>query len=118
MKMKYWSEHDKYIVMVHGEGNTPKGIRLGYQAFLDFKRVKDALIQISTRPGNTYSHGDDIYKRTITQSRAVQILEKLDNCRWDNDIRIVANQIGAGDMLSPISKATSLETSRGTTILK
>ena len=29
MKMKYWSEFDKYIVMVHGKGNTPKGVLLG-----------------------------------------------------------------------------------------
>jgi len=103
MKMKYWSEHEKYIVMVHGEGNIPKGVRLGYQAFLDFKRVKDALISLSKRPAGNYSYDDNIYKRTITQSRALQILEKIENCKWDEDIRKVANQIGAGDMLSPVS---------------
>ena len=101
MKMKYWSEYDKYIVMLTGVNYTGKGARLGYQAFLAFKKVKEALIAISKRPGDTYSHGDDIYKRTITQSRAVQILEKLDNCRWDEEIRTVAKQIKAGDMLSP-----------------
>ena len=101
MKMKYWSVYEKYICMVHGEGNTPDGVRLGYEAFLDFKRVKEALISISKRPGGNYSLDDNIYKRTITQSRALQILEKIENCKWDEGIRVVAKQIKAGDMLSP-----------------
>ena len=102
MKMKYWSEHEKYIVMIDGNSGSIRGVRLGYQAFLDFKRVKEALISLSKRPEGNYSFDDNIYKRTVTQSRALQILEKIENCRWDNDIRKVANQIGAGDMLSPL----------------
>ena len=102
MRMKYWSDYEKYIVMVHGGGNVPDGVSLGYEAFLDFKRVKEALISLSKRPAGSYSLNDNIYKRTITQSRAVQALEKIENCRWDDDIRTVANQIGAGDMLSPL----------------
>ena len=102
MKMKYWSEHEKYIVMVDGNTGSVSGARLGYQAFLDFKRVKDALISLSKRPAGNYSYDDNIYKRTITQSRALQILEKIENCKWDDDIRTVAKQIKAGDMLSPL----------------
>ena len=68
---------------------------------LEFKKVKEALISISKRPGNTYSDGDDIYKRPITSSRALQILMKIEECRWDEDIITVAKQIKAGDMLSP-----------------
>ena len=102
MKMKYWSEHEKYIVMVDGNTGSVSGARLGYQAFLDFKRVKDALISLSKRPAGNYSYDDNIYKRTITQSRALQILEKIENCKWDDDIRTVAKQIKAGDMLSPV----------------
>ena len=101
MKMKYWSEFDKYVVMVHGEGNTPKGVQLGYEAFLDFKRVKEALIAMSKNDSN-YSYDDNIYSRVITSSRALQILEKIENCKWDDDIRTVAKQIKAMDMLSPI----------------
>jgi len=103
MKMNRWSDYEKYIVMVHGEGIQPKGVRLGYQAFLSFKKVKEALISLSKRPEGNYSYEDNIYKRTVTQSRALQILEKIENCKWDEDIRKVANQIGAGDMLSPVS---------------
>jgi|TARA_B100000959_G_scaffold119479_1_gene125550 hypothetical protein len=102
MKMKYWSEFDKYVVMVHGEGNTPKGVQLGYEAFLDFKRVKEALIAMSKNDSN-YSYDGNIYSRVITSSRASQILMKIEECRWDEDIRTVAKQIKAGRMLSPAS---------------
>ena len=102
MKMSRWSDYEKYIVMIQGEGNTPIGVRLGYQAFLDFKRVKEALISISKRLEGNYSLDDNIYKRIIPQSKALQILEKLEKCQWDDDIRKVANQIKAGNMLSPL----------------
>jgi hypothetical protein len=104
MKMKYWSEHEKYIVMVDGGKNhkSVQGVNIGYQAFLDFKRVKEALISLSKRPEGNYSLDDNIYKRLITTSRASQILMKIENCRWDDDIRTVAKQIKAGDMLSPV----------------
>ena len=109
MKMSRWSDYEKYIVMIQGEGNTPLGVRLGYQAFLDFKRVKEALISLSKRPEGNYSLDDNIYKRIITQSKALQILEKLEKCQWDDDIRKVANQIKAGNMLSPLLKHGSLK---------
>jgi len=100
MKMKYWSEYEKYIVMIHGPGNTPSGVRLGYEAFLDFKRVKEALIAMSKNDSN-YSYDGNIYSRVISSSRASQILEKIERCQWDEDIRVVAKQIKAGGMISP-----------------
>ena len=102
MKMKYWSEYEKYIVMIDGNTGSIRGARLGYQAFLAFKRVKEALIAISKGEGS-YSYNDNIYKRPITSSRALQILGKIEECKWDDDIRTVAKQIKAGDMLSPVS---------------
>ena len=107
MKMKYWSDYEKYIVMVHGGGNVPDGVSLGYEAFLDFKRVKEALMSMS-KAGGSYSYDGDIYKRPITSSRAAQILEKIEKCQWDESIRIVANQINAGRMLSPRKTFTSV----------
>ena len=101
MKMKYWSEYEKYIVMIDGNSGSIRGVRLGYQAFLDFKRVKEALIAMSKNDSN-YSYDGNIYSRVITSSRASQILEKIEDCRWDDDIRTVAKQIKAGDMLSPV----------------
>ena len=101
MKKEHWSTYEKYIVMIDGNSGSISGVRLGFQAFLDFKKVKEALISLSKRPAGNYSYEDNIYKRTVTQSRAIQILEKIENCRWDEDIRTVAKQIKAGGMISP-----------------
>jgi hypothetical protein len=100
--MNRWSEYEKYIVMLTGHNTSVRGVRLGYQAYLDFKRVKEALIEMSKHDSN-YSYDGDIYSRVITSSRASQILEKLEECKWDDDIRVVAKQIKAGNMLSPVS---------------
>ena len=100
MKMSQWSDYDKYIVMLTGYNAPVRGVRLGYQAFLDYKKVKEALIVIS-KSGDSYSYDGNIYSTPITSSRASQILEKIENCRWDDDIRTVAKQINAGNMLSP-----------------
>ena len=101
MKIEHWSEYEKYIVMLTGFNASIRGVRLGYQAFLDFKKVKEALVVIS-KSGDSYSYDDTIYKRSITSSRATQILMKIEECRWDDDIRTVAKQIKAGDMISPV----------------
>ena len=108
MKMEHWSDYEKYICMINGEGNTPIGIRLGYQAFLDFKRVKEALKNMSHRSNDSYSLSDNIYKRSITQSRATQVLEKIERCKWDEDIKTVAKQINANRMLAPSIKFSSV----------
>jgi len=100
MKKKYWSDYERYIVMIDGNTGSTRGARLGYQAYLDFKRVKEALIAMSKNDSN-YSYDDNIYSRVITSSRALQILEKIENCKWDDDIITVAKQIKAGGMLSP-----------------
>ena len=101
MKKQYWSEYEKYIVMLDGNSGSIRGVRLGYQAFLDFKKVKEALIAMSKNDSN-YSYDGNIYSRVISSSRASQILEKIERCQWDDDIRTVAKQIKAGDMLSPL----------------
>ena len=107
MKMNRWSDYEKYIVMVHGVKQV-LGINLGYQAFLEFKKVKEALISISKRPGNTYSDGDDIYKRPITSTQAIRALDNIEKCRWDENIRLVAKQMKIGYMLSPAKMITSV----------
>ena len=108
MKMERWSDHEKYIVMVDGGKNhkSAQGVNIGYQAFLDFKKVKEALISMSRGEGS-YSYKDNIYKRLITSSRASQILMKIEECIWDDDIRVVAKQIKAGDMISPLKHGFS-----------
>ena len=89
MKKKYWSSYEKYIVMLTSYNSTSRGVRLGYQAFLAFKKVKEALIAMSKNDSN-YSYDGNIYNRVITSSRAQQILMKIEECRWDDDIITVA----------------------------
>ncbi|MBC8428302.1 hypothetical protein H8D04_00320 [bacterium] len=95
--MNRWSGYDKYIVMT----DRVVGTRQTYPAFLEFRRVKNALTQISKDDSGIYLYDGDTYKRPITQSRAAHILEKIELCKWDDDIRTVAKQIGAHEMLSP-----------------
>ena len=100
MKMEHWSDFEKYIVMLTGYNASVRGVQLGYRAYMDFQRVKEALHLIS-KSGDSYSYDGDIYKRPITSARATQILMKLEECKWDEDIRLVAKQIKAGNMISP-----------------
>jgi hypothetical protein len=100
MKMEQWSGYDKYCVMLSGSGPRVEGARSGYQAYLDFRKVKEALTLMSKNDSN-YSYEGNTYSRVITSSRATQILMKLSECRWDEDIITVAKQIGANRMLSP-----------------
>ena len=101
MKMEHWSDYEKYVVMLTGWNASVRGVQLGYQAFLDFKRVKEALHLIS-KSGDSYSYDGNIYSRPITSARASQILMKIEECKWDEDIRLVAKQIKAGFMISPV----------------
>ena len=101
MKMENWSGYEKYIVMLTGYNASIRGVQLGYRAYMDFKRVKEALHLIS-KSGDSYSYESNIYNRPITSSRATQILMKIEECKWDEDIRLVAKQIKAGDMISPV----------------
>jgi len=101
MKMNQWSDYEKYIVMLTGYNASVRGVQLGYQAYLDFKRVKEALHLIS-KSNDSYSFEGNIYKRPITSSRATQILTKIEDCKWDEDIRLVAKQIKAGRVISPV----------------
>jgi len=100
MKMNQWSGYEKYIVMLTTYNSNIRGVQQGYQAYLDFKRVKEALHLIS-KSNDSYSYESNIYSRPITSARASQILEKLEECKWDEDIRLVAKQIKAGFMISP-----------------
>mgnify|MGYP007032496064 FL=1 len=103
MKMDRWSENEKYIVMIGGMNHSSSvvGVKPGYQAFLEFKKVKGALREMSKSESN-YFYDGHIYSRVITSSRAQQVLIKIERCEWDDYIRTVAKQITAVGMLSPV----------------
>jgi len=101
MKKERWSDNEKYIVMLTSKNAAVRGVRHGYQAFLEFKKVKGALREMSKSESN-YFYDGHIYSRVITSSRAQQVLMKIERCEWDDDIRTVAKQIKATGMLSPL----------------
>jgi hypothetical protein len=101
MKKERWSDNEKYIVMLTSKNAAVRGVRHGYQAFLEFKKVKGALREMSKSESN-YFYDGHIYSRVITSSRAQQVLMKIERCEWDDDIRTVAKQIKAVGMLSPV----------------
>ena len=101
MKKERWSDNEKYIVMLTSKNAAVRGVRHGYQAFLEFKKVKVALREMSKSESN-YFYDGHIYSRVITSSRAQQVLMKIERCEWDDDIRTVAKQIKATGMLSPL----------------
>jgi len=41
-----------------------------------------------------YTYKGEIYKSHITAAKAARILENIEICKWDSDIREVAKQIG------------------------
>ena len=101
MKKERWSDNEKYIVMLTSKNAAVRGVRHGYQAFLEFKKVKGALREMSKSESN-YFYDGHIYSRVITSSRAQQVLMKIERCEWDDDIRTVAKQIKAVGMISPV----------------
>tara|TARA_Y100000310_G_scaffold231678_1_gene234271 strand:- start:1032 stop:1313 length:282 start_codon:yes stop_codon:yes gene_type:complete len=91
MRMKDWTSFEKYIVMSDRSGK----IKLGYEAFHEFKKVKEALMKISNCYTQTYQFGIDVYDKKITSIQAKTALENIEKCTYSTAIKIVANQIGA-----------------------
>tara|TARA_Y100000034_G_scaffold103888_1_gene129989 strand:+ start:994 stop:1275 length:282 start_codon:yes stop_codon:yes gene_type:complete len=91
MRMKDWTDFEKFIVMSDRFGKT----KLGYEPFHEFKRVKEALMKISNCYTQTYQFGTDVYDKEITSTQAKTALENIEKCMYSTAIKIVANQIGA-----------------------
>ena len=91
MKMKKWSGFEKYIVL----SDRSSVLRQDYISFIEFKRVKEALMKISNCYTNTYQFENSSYDKTITSTQAKMSLEGIEKCIYSTSIKIVANQIGA-----------------------
>ena len=91
MQMIKWTSYEKYIVMSDRSGK----VKSGYEAFHEFKRVKEALMKISNCYTHTYQFGTDMYDKKITSTQAKIALEDIENCIYSPVIRQVATQIGA-----------------------
>ena len=92
MKMSRWSSFDKYTVIA----DKSDGLNSGYQAYIEFKRVITALEEIRKFSNSKiFMFECESYKKKITSSKADTILQNLQDCKYNSDIRLIANQIGA-----------------------
>jgi hypothetical protein len=90
--MSRWSSFDKFIVIA----DRSDGLSSGYQAYIEFKRVIAALEEIRKFSNSKiFMFEGDSYEKKITSSKADTILQNLQDCKYNSDIRLVANQIGA-----------------------
>tara|TARA_Y100001938_G_C7938514_1_gene353047 strand:- start:172 stop:474 length:303 start_codon:yes stop_codon:yes gene_type:complete len=89
--MDQWSDFDKYIVLAD---NASDSLYTGFEPFLEFKRVVDALKVISKTDGTNYYFGSTMYPKPISSTRARTILDGINLCKYDSKILTVAKQIG------------------------
>jgi hypothetical protein len=97
MEMKYWSGYDKYVVLADRSGS--RGLQTGFTAYIAFKKVVEAINLIANKKGDNYMYEGEFYKKPITSSKALRILEGLTECRYSSGIKKVAAQIKANECL-------------------
>ena len=91
MKMIKWTSYEKYIVMSDRSGK----VKSGYDAFHEFKKVKEALMKIANCYTSTYQFENNDYNKKVTSTQAKMALEGIEKCIYSSAIRQVATQIGA-----------------------
>ena len=91
MKMDQWGDFAKYIVLAD---NASDNLNSGFEPFLEFRRVVDALKIIAKTDGSNYYFGNNVYSKPISCSRAQTILDGINMCKYDKKILTVAKQIG------------------------
>ena len=91
MKMKKWSGFEKYIVL----SDRSSVLRQDYISFIEFKRVKEALMKIANCYTCTYQFENKMYDNKVTSTQAKMALEGIEKCIYSSAIKQVANQIGA-----------------------
>ena len=90
MEQSKWGDYENYIVMAT---NTPR-LSTSYSTFLDFIKVRTFIKKIaSTYDNDTFLYEKTIYSKKITTDEATKILGKLLKNKFDDRIRVVANQL-------------------------
>ena len=96
MKMKYWSDYGKYLVLADRDKSK---LKADYISYLEFGKVIEALKNISRSQAKTYLYDGEVVKKPITPSRATDALDKISKCQYDQSIEVVAICLGI-DVLS------------------
>jgi len=93
MKRSKWSGYDAYLVLSDKSGNKLKSC---YDSYLNFKKVMEAINAIAFTDKSTYSMDGNIYERKITKTDAQNILDGVNNNKWNNKLNnlfLVSNQL-------------------------
>ena len=91
MKMDQWSGFAKFIVLAD---NASDNLNTGFEPYLEFKKVVEAIKVISKTDGTNYYFGNNLYSKPMSCSRAQTILDGINICKYDKKILKVAKQLG------------------------
>ena len=78
MKIDKWSGYAKHLVLASKSGGK---LRTNFNAYLEFKKIKEVINNIAFTDKSTYSSDGDIYNRKITSSEAKSILDNIEACK-------------------------------------
>ena len=93
MKIDKWSGYAKHLVLASKSGGK---LRTNFNAYLEFKKIKEVINNIAFTDKSTYSSDGDIYNRKITSTDAKIILTNIEECTWNDKtslMLLVANQL-------------------------
>jgi hypothetical protein len=95
MDKKRWSDYDRYVVLVD---NSRGRIGTGYEKYIKFKLVVEALKRMRNTDGNyVVIDGEVITNKKLTTSEATNILSNIYECKWTpvtEKLLLVASQLG------------------------
>ena len=91
MKMKYWSDYAKYLVLAD---RAISRLKADYMAYLEFGKVIEALKDISRSQAKTYLFEGEVIKKPINPSKAADALDRIEKCQYDQSIEVVAISLG------------------------
>ena len=84
------SDYDNFIIVAFDTMNMCPD----YITYLNYKKVLSFLNKIVKASGDSFLYEGTIYKKKIRSSEARTILDKLYKNKFDNRMRLVANQLG------------------------
>ncbi len=95
MDKKGWSDYDRYIVLADESRGR---IGSGYENYIKFKLVVDALKRMRNTDGNcVVIDGEVISNKKVTSTEATNILSNIYECKWTpvtEKLLLVATQLG------------------------
>tara|TARA_B100000900_G_scaffold363413_1_gene337366 strand:+ start:51 stop:338 length:288 start_codon:yes stop_codon:yes gene_type:complete len=90
MKKTAFNDYERFLVIAHKTKNLPPN----YTVYLQYKEVLEFVSGIAGSNSDVFSYKGNIYNKKITSGQAMHILNSHNNCKFDSNLIICANQIG------------------------